>query len=1605
MPFLPVKGATPEFLGSGRFTEGPEQGILLVMGTYGNEATAWLWSRVDVEHPQPRRLGLGGTGMPFPVLRDMNEDGLDDLAYLTEGQVNVRLSSAGEPLAETLAIGTEGRPTGLVSGDFNGDGHADLVASFNPDYTANQLYLFAGDGQGSLRYTGRVLQIGGGDPPLAVADFNGDQVDDLVVVDNDAGILLAYFGAEEPFRRFHAVTVKDHVGAVAAGDFNQDGLADLALTSSGGLDRPGRAEIWTGTGDGDAPFAVPQVLDIRRGLDSVQAQDFNGDGLLDLLFLPRFDPGGYQLLLRDPDQLEGDWPGWRADTLPISPRANAVALTDLNGDGINDLVGLARIGNASQGVVVVAGAADGWLAPVRLTGPGDVWAVATADFNGDGREDLAVARSQAAPDVGALPEATAGRVELYLNSGDRYRLSASQPSGRSPLALLAVDWNGDGATDLLSADYGSGQVSRFLGDGQGGLQAVDPLSVGLNPIALTAGDVSGDGQLDLLVANATSGEVNVFLGMGDDQISRASDLFIGNNPWALALADFDGDGRLDLAVAQANFNVADEPGQVLLYPGQEDGSFGQPSVVAVGPNPTDLAVADFDGNGLPDLAVAFSGAMTTVEPPGSPSGDGVALLLNRGEFTFDQVWRSQDVLHPHHLLAEDFNGDRVVDLAVGGASGGSPWLAYRVLTLLLGSGDGRFGDAQYFGDGEAVQGLAALDANADGRLDLILAQPGSGARLFSNSPSLAPTVVAAPPESPPANLFPVTEPAPNPAPGYPAAWQPLVVAGQGRIELPDNVEVWKLAFNVDAGLLYALDSNGTIHVLSSITLQPEAAWPINARDFLLDAEGQRLFVSRKDADETLVLDPVTGRQQGAIPRAGRLALDTRRNRLYIVHQGVWLADPDSGRVLGALPASFKLFTGYVYSPGNLTALYDPAGDRLVVKGTLGGPGSSGSVQHTDVYDAETLARLPLQYSRSYWLLDMAVNLASGEFYATAASMDSSVRQISFFDRNGRLTAELAGVGGWILQGSQESPIYLVDLQRIVTVDVSTHSVVDFTPLPDEPTAAAGEPGTDRLVVAMPEGKLLVFVPSAAGRPRPGPGTPQPGLPTGRAVLELHAEAGQGLLLARVAGPSEQYGWPRELYRSTDGGQTWQRIDDGLLGAYARQVVVEPNRGELASLWIVAFHGAQPAGVFRAYEAGDFWQLADLGLRHLRLTDLELAPGTQDTLFALSSQRRLYRSEDRGSNWQQVLDHTADFLLSPHFGDDGTIWARRSGDLGVVVSTDGGDTWQTSQTSDWWQESAEAAFFFSPGWPEEGAVYRIARDAAWIKSAGSNSWQPFSLPKPREYLEEVALYFMTDSQFLVFYREPLAEEFPGLLYWTDDGGTTWQLLLAGQAPDQRLTALTVDPQQFAQDGSFWLGTSAGQVQRYQVTELLAAGRAVQITPTATPTPQPPLSAGDRPPSGLVSPDPRFAPVWEQVSAQLGWGTAAGQSMFMAWQPFEHGAMVWLSAAVPGSGIDGPTVLVMIDEDGWQAIPDTWDESQPESDPSLTAPAGLVQPIRGFGKVWREQPGVREGLGWGLAAEAGFDGLVQAFEHGLMVNVNARTYALIGDERGSTWRVVQ
>jgi len=185
----------------------------------------------------------------------------------------------------------------------------------------------------------------------------------------------------------------------------------------------------------------------------------------------------------------------------------------------------------------------------------------------------------------------------------------------------------------------------------------------------------------------------------------------------------------------------------------------------------------------------------------------------------------------------------------------------------------------------------------------------------------------------------------------------------------------------------------------------------------------------------------------------------------------------------------------------------------------------------------------------------------------------------------------------------------------------------------------------------------------------------------------------------------------------------------------------------------------------------------------------------------------------------------------------------------------------------------------------------------------------------------------------------------------------------------------------------------------------------------------LAAGQRlyvpripPPAPTATPPPTCAAAWfftfdpgmfdarAPCPAPVERHEAAGQNF--------EGGRVLLYRALPGAADPRATIYVIYNDRSWETFPDTWDPSQPESDPALVPPSDRVQPIRQIGKVWRENPAVRAKLGWAYAPEAPFDGRFQVpvtpppgtfyfyLDHGAF-NVVLRYYAV--DMGPNRWEI--
>lgn len=339
-------------------------------------------------------------------------------------------------------------PLGIAANDFNEDGKPDLAIAAN-----TRVYVMLGNGDGTFGPAA-------GSPILMPSP--------------------PYNDAASPY-----------TGPIAVGDFNHSGHLGLAV----GEPPNAAAAIFLGKGDGTFASSSATFASAPRFLSAIATADFNGDGDLDLAF---------------------------EDSVVLG-----------YGDGAF----------SSAGNLYTSGFGEG---------------VALGDFNGDGRLDAVVANggSKAYPNSGLT--VSLGRGDGTFSSG----LSSPIPLGSSLSAVVAADFNGDGKLDLAVTDSGSNAVMILLGNGDGTFGAPTTIPVGNQPDAIIAADFNSDGKLDVAVANHGDGTITLLLGNGDGTFTQASGspYVVGRGPYQITAADFNGDGKLDLAVA----NLTDGTISILL---------------------------------------------------------------------------------------------------------------------------------------------------------------------------------------------------------------------------------------------------------------------------------------------------------------------------------------------------------------------------------------------------------------------------------------------------------------------------------------------------------------------------------------------------------------------------------------------------------------------------------------------------------------------------------------------------------------------------------------------------------------------------------------------------------------------------------------------------------------------------------------------------------------------------------------------------------------------------------------------------------------------------------------------------------------------------------
>ncbi len=649
----------------------------------------------------PTHLYTGAQELRGIIAADLTGDGQPDIAvaapYVGEVFLFANLNgSFGAPITLPAWAGARN----LAAGDFDGDGLNDLVLGG----TTNGLRQLRGTGGGAFLTVTNIESLAGSNlefpkPLFVLGTFrpSGASRDEAVATHADSKLLWVLAPDTSGTLGITAILTNQNVHAVALGRVlatNAAASTDLVIASRD----YGTIEVHRGTnGPGRFQQSVAQRIQVPGGPRALSLADLDGDGWNDLV-----------VVLRNFDRVltyhNSNGVFIASTEIPVGKSPRELVTADFNGDGRPDVAVMNRSSMDISVLFTYPGqtgfAALDQVYPVD----GEVSGLSLFDFNRDGRADV-IQTHRASGEISVRMTSTNGMLgpPSFFSMGSR------------PSAQSAVDVNGDGFPDVVTANLGynglsSGSISARLGDGTGGfgpeVQSQLPSQFGGGLFALVAADFDNDGKIDL-AAGFYDCRVAFFKGSGNGSFTFTYATLFVYESRVMVTGDFDGDGDIDLA-------GAGYAGDVVVFENKGGLLDGTAFVRTVYPPPgsdkygtRDIVATDVNGDGDLDLLVG--------------SGRGTMLFMGLPGMGFTRV---SDSLPGTDFPASgvttgDFDGDGVKDAVVS-------CNILSCVTILKGTTNGTFTPSISV-DVPSGQFIAAGDLDGDGKADLV----GTGTVLWT----------------------------------------------------------------------------------------------------------------------------------------------------------------------------------------------------------------------------------------------------------------------------------------------------------------------------------------------------------------------------------------------------------------------------------------------------------------------------------------------------------------------------------------------------------------------------------------------------------------------------------------------------------------------------------------------------------------------------------------------------------------------------------------------------------------------------------------------------------------------------------------------------------
>ena len=673
------------------------------------------------------------SGASYLAVADMNGDGKPDLVLLGSGSetesVSVLLGNGdGTFQPAVTAAGSIANPNALVVGDFNGDGKPDVAVVY---WVAAQVFL--GNGDGTLRPS-LTSSLGGVPGYFALAgDFNGDgKLDIAYTAYTGSYVYIAFGNGDGTFQSSITVGTEAQPDALAQGDFNGDGIPDFAAVIPGasavdvflGGQSTGLSISASHSGNFTAGGSGVYRIVVGSALFAGSSGTATVTDTLPAGFAATAISGsGWACTLssltctRSGSLTDGTtYPAITVSvTVPASPAPATVTnqASVSSGGTVSTATDATRVVAPSTTTLTVTPNPSILGQFVTLTATPDEGATGTVEFTaadmpfavGMPLGSAPVSGGQATFRTRLLPAGVQSLSAIY--SGDssysggiavtQQTVNVVRASGFTsagpfsstpyPMEISTADFNGDGATDLvtLTSSGNTNGFSVLLGDGKGGFGARTDYSLE-TPMGMVTADFNGDGNTDIAVVAEQSDIVSVFLGNGDGSFRTPIPVASGSYVSSVAVGDFNGDGKPDLVVETGG-------GASILF-GNGDGTFQLPVAVT---NISAGLVSDFNNDGKADVAW--------------PNGPVVSVALGNGDGTFQAPVGAAVPSSFGAIAVGDLNGDGIPDLVEAASRTG--------VYVLLGKGDGTFQPYQSYSTLSTCYSVTTADVNGDGKLDVV----------------------------------------------------------------------------------------------------------------------------------------------------------------------------------------------------------------------------------------------------------------------------------------------------------------------------------------------------------------------------------------------------------------------------------------------------------------------------------------------------------------------------------------------------------------------------------------------------------------------------------------------------------------------------------------------------------------------------------------------------------------------------------------------------------------------------------------------------------------------------------------------------------------------